>query len=121
MKRMIGKPHVWQRILPQHGGGWEGYHVNGKGCESYRVEAITWSECLSAHIRFHLLKRRVEASLTEDVINLSFTVTAVLEAFSTKLIKGKVFTAGTASAMSLAKDLEGTWVNLDLGTGPSME
>ena len=121
MKRKIGKPHVWQCILPRHGGGWEGYHVNGKGCEHHRVEALTWSECLSAHIRFHLLKRGVEAAAMEDVINLSFTVNAALEGFSAKLIKGKVFTAGTASAMSLAKDLEGTWVDLGLGTGQNNE
>lgn len=55
----------------------------------------------------------------EEVINLSFTVNAALDAFNAKLIKGKVFTAGTASAMTLAKDLEGTWVDLNLGTnGP---
>ena len=117
MKRKIGKPHVWQCILPRHGGGWEGYHVNGRGCEDHRVEALTWSECLSAHIRFHLLKRGVTATSMEDAINLSFTVNSAIEAFGAKLIKGKIFTAGNASAMTLAKDLEGSWVNIGLGSG----
>jgi hypothetical protein len=121
MKRKIGKPHVWQCILPRHGGGWEGYHVNGRGCEEHRVEALTWSESLSAHIRFHLLKRGVLATSMEEVINLSFTVNSAIEAFGAKLIKGKIFTAGTASAMNLARDLEGSWVNTGLGPGKTNE
>ena len=63
-----------------------------KGCEEHWVDALTWSECLSAHIRFHLLKQGVEASSMEDVINLSFMVNEALEAFNAKLIKGKDFT-----------------------------
>ena len=121
MKRKIGKPHVWQCILPRHGGGWEGYHVNGRGCEEHRVEALTWSEYLSAHIRFYLLKRGVLATSMEEVINLSFTVNSAIEAFGAKLIKGKIFTAGTASAMNLARDLEGSWVDTGLGTGGTNE
>ena len=57
----------------------------------------------------------------ENIINLSFTVNLVFEAFSAKPIKGKVFTAGTASALMLTKDLEGTWVNLNLGTSAPRE
>ena len=115
MKKKIGLIHVWQCILPWHGGGWEGYYANGKGCDIHRVEALTWSDLITAHIRFHLLKRGVEVSSMEDVINLSFTLNAALEAFGAKLIGGKVFTAGSASAMSMARDLKGTWVDLGLG------
>ena len=40
MKRRIGRPHVWQCILPRHSGGWEGNHLNGKGCKEHRVDVL---------------------------------------------------------------------------------
>ena len=82
MKRKIGKIHTWQCIVPRHGGGWEGYYVNGKGCAEHRVEAIIWASCLSSHLRFHLLKRGVEAGSMEDFVNLTFTLSAAMEAFA---------------------------------------
>jgi hypothetical protein len=55
----------------------------------------------------------------EEFINLTFTVSSAIAAFSAKMIKGKIFSAGDASAFSLARDLEGTWVDTMLGKGSS--
>lgn len=123
MKQRIGYPKVWQCILPNAGGGWDGYYANGLGCEQHRKQALTWAICVPAHLRFHLLRKGVLVESMADFINQVFAPDAASEAFSAKLIKGEVYTYGAASAESMRNDIISCrWIDVTLGqAGESTE
>ena len=116
MKQRINKPKVWQCILPNANGGWEGYYANGFGCGQHKQQALMWAASVAAHTRFHLLKRGVLPESVANFIHNVFTNDAAVEAFAAKLINGEVFTYGaaTAAAMSLAIK-NSDWVDASMG------
>lgn len=116
MKQRIGKPKIWQCILPNANGGWDGHYANGFGCGKHRQKALAWAVCSSAHLRFHLLKKGVLPESITDFINQVFTCKSASEAFSAKLIRGEVYTYGAASAANMCTDLENSgWIDISLG------
>ncbi len=116
MTQRIGRPRVWQCILPNASGGWDGYYANGHGCEEHRVQALLWAGCIPAHVRFYLLRKGVEVQCVTDFINQCFTVDAAADALNARLIKGEVFTASAASAVTMRNDIESSgWVDVLLG------
>ena len=116
MKQKIGRVKVWQCILPNSGGGWDGYYANGFGCGEHRHQALHWAVCVAAHLRFHLIRRGVLVESVKDFIDSVFTYDTAQEAFGAKLIQGQVFTQSAASAASMRIDIEKCgWVNVNLG------
>lgn len=116
MKQKIGRVKVWQCILPNSGGGWDGYYANGFGCGEHRSQALHWAVCVPAHLRFHLIRRGVLVESVKDFIDSVFTYDTAQEAFGAKLIQGKVYTQSAASAASMRIDIEKCgWVNVNLG------
>jgi hypothetical protein len=116
MKQKIGRIKVWQCILPNSGGGWDGYYADGYGCSEHKVQAQHWALCVAAHLRFHLLRRGVQVESVKEFIDTVFTNDAAQEANGAKLINGKVFTQSAASAVSMRIDIEKCgWVNVNLG------
>lgn len=116
MKQRINKPKVWQVILPNANGGWEGYYANGFGCGHHKQRALTWATCVGAHVRFHLLKRGVEPESVATFIHNVFTNDAAVEAFGAKMINGDVFTFGAATAASMSLAIKNSdWVDASLG------
>ena len=116
MKQKIGRVKVWQCILPNSGGGWDGYYANGFGCGEHRSQALHWAVCVPAHLRFHLLRRGVLVESVKDFIDSIFTYDMAQEAFGAKLIQGQVYTPSAASAASMRIDIEKCgWVNVNLG------
>jgi len=116
MKQRIGKPYVWQCILPNASGGWDGYYANGLGCGEHRQRALSWAVCVPAHLRFHLLRRGVLVESMADFINQVFTCESASEAFQAKMINGKVYTNGAAAAANMRIDIENSgWIDVALG------
>lgn len=116
MKQRINKPKVWQCILPNANGGWEGYYANGFGCGEHKQKALMWATSIGAHTRFHLLRRGVLPESVVNFIHSAFTNDAVVEAFGAKLINGEVFTFGAATAASMSLAIQNSdWVNASLG------
>ena len=116
MKQRINNPKVWQCILPNAKGGWEGYYANGFGCGEHKQKALLWSASVSSHIRFHLLKSGVLPESVAEFLHNVFTNTAAAEAFGAKLINGEVFTSGAATAASMSLAIQNSeWVDVSLG------
>ena len=116
MKQKIGRIKVWQCILPNSGGGWDGFYANGFGCGEHKAQAQHWAVCVAAHLRFHLIRRGVQVESVKEFIDTVFTNDAALEANGARLINGKVFTLSAASAASMRLDIEKCgWVNVNLG------
>ncbi len=116
MKQCIGRPKVWQCILPNSGGGWDGFYANGLGCGMHRQQALNWAVCVPAHLRFHLLHKGVTVDSVTDFINQVFTCESAAKAFDAKLVNGEVYTFNAASAASMRNDIMSCgWIDLSLG------
>jgi hypothetical protein len=116
MKQKIGRIKVWQCILPNSGGGWDGYYADGFGCGEHKVQAQHWAVSVGAHLRFHLLRRGVQVESVKEFIDSVFTYNAAQEAYGARFLNGKVFTLSAASAVSMRIDIEKCgWVNVNLG------
>lgn len=116
MKQKIGPVRVWQCILPNSAGGWDGFYANGFGCEEHRQKALLWAVCVAAHTRFYLLSRGVLVESVKDFINQVFSPDAATEAFSARKINGQVYTQGAVSALRLRQDIETSgWIDVSLG------
>lgn len=116
MKQRINRPKVWQCILPNGKGGWEGYYANGFGCGQHKQTALMWAASVGSHTRFHLLRRGVLPECVATFIHQAFTHTAAAEAFGAKLINGEVFTANAATAAAMSQAiLNSDWVNATSG------
>ncbi len=59
LKHKINHLPLWQGILQNNNSSWKGYYSNGQGCEAHKGVASRWLGCVSAHFRFHLMKRGV--------------------------------------------------------------
>ena len=116
IKQKTGRIKVWQCILPNSGGGWDGYYADGFGCSEHKSQAQHWALCITAHLHFHLICRGIQVESVKEFIDSVFTNDAAQEAFGTKLIDGTVFTQSAASAASMRLDIEKcSWVNVNLG------
>jgi hypothetical protein len=116
-KHKINHLPLWQGILQNNNSSWKGFHLNGQGCESHKGVASRWSGCVSAHLRFHLLKRGVTEASALSLIRASFSQQALRDAINVTMKEGKVVSATEAEFDDELDDMmrKATWVDITKG------
>jgi hypothetical protein len=95
-KHKIKHLPLWQGILQNDNGSWKGYHLNGQGCKAHKGVASRWLGCVSAHFRFHLMKRGVTDDSALALIRASFSQQVLRDAINATIKDGKVVSATQA-------------------------
>jgi hypothetical protein len=81
---------LWQNILQNNNGSWCGYYPNRQGCKRHKGVATSWSGCISAHLKFHLLKRGITEENALALIRASFSPQALRDTLNATMKNGWV-------------------------------
>jgi hypothetical protein len=96
---------MWQSILQNDNGSWQGYYSNGQGCEWHKGIATDWAGSIAAYLKFHLLKRGVTEDSTLKLIRASCTPQAFRNAINANMKDSKVILVGQAKLNDDMEDM----------------
>ena len=108
---------LWQAIVPNNDGGWDGYYTAGKGCDEHKSKAAEYAGCTSGSVMYYCLDRGVDEESMYTLMRKAFTSKAVKECRDCSRIGGKVVPRTSAAAHMVLGKMENSW--LDLGRGMS--
>jgi hypothetical protein len=117
MGRKVHCLSLWQCIFQNDDGSWNGYYLNGIGCESHKGVAIDWGGCVAAQLQYHLLKRGVTDKSSLAMIKASFSSQAFRDALSAAIKQGRVVSASQAEMEDKIKAIvkNTPWVDITMG------
>jgi hypothetical protein len=84
------KTLVWCLVAHSREHEWVGYYRKGVGDNSHQKYAVSWSGSLSAHLRYFLLRRGLNAASINQLIKQSFDYNAIVDAANAVQKDGKV-------------------------------
>ncbi len=93
------------------------------GNNSHQKYAVSWSGSLSAHLRYFLLCRGLNAAGINHLIKQSFDYDAIVDAANAVQKDGKVVSREQAAAEQKleAFDKKNSWVDIRLGQTPAQQ
>ena len=108
---------LWQSLLQNDDGSWQGYYSNGKGYQNHKGIATRWSGSIATHLKFHLLKRGVTEEIALRLIRTSCTTQALHDAISATMKDGKVVLAAQAEMDDKLDKMckRASWVDITMG------
>jgi hypothetical protein len=102
---------------------WVGYYRKGVGNNSNQKYAVCSSGSLSAHLRYFLLHRGLDAVGINQLIKQSFDYNAIVDAANAEQKEGKVVSSKQAAAEQKleAFDKKNSLVDISLGRTPAQQ